>query len=165
MMLDCPRDGTALARRRLGDVQVDFCRACHGCAVAIGDAERLALRLKAAPGWPSTDRPPSLRHEGSSEKGMKCSCGEPSPTWLLRRKDVRIDYCPTCRHLWLDRGEARRLDEFIRGLGGVRELNVGEVRQGARNLTARVESRAADSYAPFEALALLLEILSAGLHP
>ncbi len=45
------------------------------------------------------------------EKTMKCpSCPE-SALVMTDRQGVEIDYCPTCRGVWLDRGELDKLIE------------------------------------------------------
>ena len=42
---------------------------------------------------------------------MKCpSCPETSLT-MTERQGLEIDYCPTCRGVWLDRGELDKLIE------------------------------------------------------
>lgn len=41
---------------------------------------------------------------------MKCPvCGDPELT-MAERQGIEIDYCPSCRGVWLDRGE---LDKII----------------------------------------------------
>jgi uncharacterized protein len=41
---------------------------------------------------------------------MKCPAGCDSALVMSERQGVEIDYCPTCRGVWLDRGE---LDKII----------------------------------------------------
>jgi uncharacterized protein len=41
---------------------------------------------------------------------LNCPTGCTTPLVMAERKDVEIDYCPTCRGVWLDRGE---LDKII----------------------------------------------------
>jgi Zn-finger nucleic acid-binding protein len=42
---------------------------------------------------------------------MKCpNCKEPD-LLMTERQSIEIDYCPTCRGIWLDRGELDRLIE------------------------------------------------------
>ena len=41
---------------------------------------------------------------------MKCPKCEVIPLTMADRSGVEIDYCPTCRGVWLDRGE---LDKII----------------------------------------------------
>ena len=41
---------------------------------------------------------------------MKCPTCADSPLVMTERSGIEIDYCPTCRGVWLDRGE---LDKII----------------------------------------------------
>ena len=45
---------------------------------------------------------------------MKCPVCPASTLVLTDRSGVEIDYCPTCRGVWLDRGE---LDKIIERIG------------------------------------------------
>lgn len=45
---------------------------------------------------------------------MNCPKGCPQPLAMMERHGVEIDYCPTCRGVWLDRGE---LDKIIERAG------------------------------------------------
>ena len=44
-----------------------------------------------------------------STQGMPCPIDN-SPLVMSERQGIEIDYCPTCRGVWLDRGE---LDKII----------------------------------------------------
>ena len=46
---------------------------------------------------------------------MKCPVCETVELALAERERVEVDYCPTCRGVWLDRGE---LDKFIEHYDG-----------------------------------------------
>ena len=39
---------------------------------------------------------------------------------MTDRQGVEIDYCPTCRGVWLDRGELDKIIETLRGAGRTR---------------------------------------------
>lgn len=54
---------------------------------------------------------------------MKCPVCKTPDLLMAERQWIEIDYCPTCRGVWLDRGE---LDKLI-----ARET--GEVRPDVRN--------------------------------
>lgn len=45
---------------------------------------------------------------------MHCPNACPTPLVMSERQGVEIDYCPTCRGVWLDRGE---LDKIIERSG------------------------------------------------
>ena len=49
---------------------------------------------------------------------MNCPACEKVTLVMTTRQDIEIDYCPTCRGVWLDRGE---LDKIVaRARGGQR---------------------------------------------
>ena len=48
---------------------------------------------------------------------------------MMERQGIEIDYCPTCRGVWLDRGE---LDKLIEGGGPKETASAGEREMGNR---------------------------------
>lgn len=53
---------------------------------------------------------------------MKCPVCSDSTLLMSERQGVEIDYCPTCRGVWLDRGE---LDKLIQ-LGARQEASAAQ---------------------------------------
>ncbi len=43
--------------------------------------------------------------------GMKCPVCPNSTLTMTERQGIEIDYCPSCRGVWLDRGELDKLIE------------------------------------------------------
>ncbi|KVF92752.1 hypothetical protein WJ21_27985 [Burkholderia vietnamiensis] len=61
---------------------------------------------------------------------MKCPVCKTPDLLMAERQSIEIDYCPTCRGVWLDRGE---LDKLIaRETGEVRPDVQNDVRNDAR---------------------------------
>lgn len=50
-------------------------------------------------------------NDGVKEKAMKCPTCPETALVMTDRQGVEIDYCPTCRGVWLDRGELDKLIE------------------------------------------------------
>ena len=48
-------------------------------------------------------------HLSNLEKNMKCPTCPDTTLVMTDRQGVEIDYCPTCRGIWLDRGELDKL--------------------------------------------------------
>lgn len=44
---------------------------------------------------------------------MMCPAGCETPLVMSERQNVEIDYCPTCRGVWLDRGELDKIIERV----------------------------------------------------
>ena len=49
---------------------------------------------------------------------MKCLTCPDSTLAITERSGVEIDYCPTCRGVWLDRGELDKIIDRVVGPGG-----------------------------------------------
>lgn len=57
-----------------------------------------------------SERPVTLREPGPLRGGMLCPvCGV--ALVMADKQGVEIDYCPTCRGIWLDRGEIEKIVE------------------------------------------------------
>lgn len=48
---------------------------------------------------------------------MKCPSCKDSGMMSMDRNGVQIDYCPTCRGIWLDRGELEKIIEKSHAAG------------------------------------------------
>jgi uncharacterized protein len=48
---------------------------------------------------------------------MKCPI-DGAPLTMTERQGIEIDYCPTCRGVWLDRGELDKIVERSQAEGG-----------------------------------------------
>lgn len=46
----------------------------------------------------------------ATKAGMNCPL-DGSPLQMTERQGIEIDYCPTCRGVWLDRGELEKIIE------------------------------------------------------
>ena len=62
---------------------------------------------------------------------------------MTERQGIEIDYCPTCRGVWLDRGE---LDKIIERSSAAAQQAAGQYGQGAPQGTAYPP---APGYAPY----------------
>lgn len=57
---------------------------------------------------------------------MKCpNCQEELLT--ITRLNVEIDYCPSCKGIWLDRGELDKIIEFMETKKGRRKAKEGSI--------------------------------------
>ena len=82
---------------------------------------------------------------------MKCPvCGTPD-LLMTERQGVEIDYCPSCRGVWLDRGELDKLIERTDDVAGrpaqaMRDSDVRAVHQSAREREHRGWARDRDDH-------------------
>jgi Zn-finger nucleic acid-binding protein len=69
---------------------------------------------------------------------MKCPVCKTPDLLMTERQNIEIDYCPTCRGVWLDRGELDKL------LGQMQEATEPERRDARHERHARGASAAID---------------------
>lgn len=98
--MNCPRDGHRLTPFPFRDGVIASCERCHGMWVP--------GRLVAAATRSGTLHARMPSDETLAPATVQC----PEDHALLREiahKGVRIDYCPTCRGVWLDAGELAQI--------------------------------------------------------
>jgi Zn-finger nucleic acid-binding protein len=118
--MECPRDGSALeTKKREGDVEVDECGVCRGMWLDKGELE--ALQQASAERHLHVDDPGSDSVERSinevaqlTARAAKCPrCGtNMSPRNYGFGSQIVIDTCSAGCGVWLDVGEAERLQAF-----------------------------------------------------
>ena len=125
--MKCPRDGTALAKVMVGDIELDKCHLCDGIWCDRGELERIRdaqvtgveEELEARYGNPTVER-------GETDGYMKCPrCGGrlQGITYTYVRP-VKIDRCEACLGFWLDdreldsiTGEKKAIDQAASASG------------------------------------------------
>lgn len=65
---------------------------------------------------------------------MKCPTCEASSLVITERSGVEIDFCPSCRGVWLDRGE---LDKLVERAESWQPDFAGSTRHGSHNARRR----------------------------
>jgi uncharacterized protein len=118
--MECPRDRSPLqARKREGDVEVDECGVCRGIWLDKGELE--ALQQASAERHLHIDDPASDSVERSINEVAQLSAKEaacPRCSAKMTPRDygfgsqIVIDTCPAGCGVWLDVGEAERLQAF-----------------------------------------------------
>jgi len=123
MLLTCLKCTSVLDKARIEDVEVDLCPACGGLWLDHGEVERLSRKMES-----ELDRlrrllrakaqPPAV----PSEVQYACpACTAPVKEVLLA--DIHIDYCTSCKGVFLDRGE---LDGAVRAVKDM-EMTVPQI--------------------------------------
>lgn len=103
----CPTCRLPMHRLEFYGTEVDECRFCAGLWVDPGEAERLAS-LKIIPRRVLNPIPLDDRRQVAGEGERQCPrCGRLLE--VLEVRGIRLDACLSCRGMWLDRGEFRRL--------------------------------------------------------
>ena len=119
--MKCPKDGSQLARCLYeADIEVDECPKCHGIWLDEGELERIQRSTEKdyseeLKGIPNTVARAYAMARAKAEGEWGCPTCERT---LARREygycsQIMIDVCPTCRGVWLDKGEIQALEVFF----------------------------------------------------
>jgi uncharacterized protein len=108
-VLHCPKCGSFLETRLIGEVEVDQCPICHGIWLELGELPVLL----------GTASIPEGNGRGASViadviEGLCPHCGglgNMIRIASIKRSDIVIDACPVCYGVWLDGGELSKLAE------------------------------------------------------
>jgi len=110
----CPTCEKELSPKDIGPIEVDECRKCGGVWY---DSDELRQAKDAADSdlnWMDFE---IWRHEKDFRSGVSplpCpACQKPMVRLEYGSTDVVVDYCPSCRGTWLDRGEFRRIIDSL----------------------------------------------------
>lgn len=105
--MNCPKCGKKLHPMTLEGVDFDYCTACKGMWF---DKDEMAAMA---------DLPADIPKPGDV-KGTAVWTKLPCPRCLTVLKemnlvaddDLRIDHCPRCQGIWLDKGELKRVEKI-----------------------------------------------------
>ncbi len=119
--MNCPVDGSPLATRTYeADVQVEQCDECHGYWLDPGELERIQEALEHDYRDELSRIPDTIlrAYQMAQERARRPLTCPRCHTNLSRREyaycsQILIDVCPSCRGIWLDRGELAELAVFF----------------------------------------------------
>jgi uncharacterized protein len=117
MNLGCMKCTSILDKTQIEDIEIDACPKCGGLWLDHGEVERVSTkmasevdRLKGLVA-PRTGPPPV-----PSEISSACpACTSPMKEVLVGK--IHIDYCSSCKGIFLDRGELDAALELVKGSG------------------------------------------------
>ncbi len=108
-MLTCPNDSTALVSVQIENVTLDQCPTCGGYWLQRGELETLGERHDA-----HLD-PITVGRVGTIDSKRKCPL---DGTQLVQHEfvehtGIKIDQCPTCQGIWLEKFELSNLLRYL----------------------------------------------------
>ena len=109
----CPRCRVAMRVRELKDgVRVDVCPQCKGMWLDHGELKALVeARMSERSG-------PEVLANGERTEFNCPDCEQPLFTRRFeRRSDILIEQCSQCAGIFLDVGELKEVDDFLRSMG------------------------------------------------
>jgi len=108
-MLTCPNDGTALTQIQVENVPVDQCPVCGGQWLQRGELDTLSEHHKAHV------EPVTVGQVNSMHSTRKCPQDGTmmSQHEFLEHSGIKIDQCPTCAGVWLDKSELANILTYL----------------------------------------------------
>jgi Zn-finger nucleic acid-binding protein len=108
-MLTCPNDGTALTQIQVENVPVDQCSACGGQWLQRGELETLSEHHKAHL------EPIVVGRINLMHSKRKCPADGTMMTQheFMEHTGIKIDQCPTCQGIWLDKAELATMLSYL----------------------------------------------------
>jgi len=121
-MLTCPNDGTALATVQIEDVTLDQCPTCGGHWLQRGELETLGERHDAY-----LD-PITVGRVGTVDSKRKCplDCTQLVQHEFVLHTGIKIDQCPQCQGIWLEKFELSNLLRYLDTEGVHREPTMSQ---------------------------------------
>jgi len=113
-MKQCPNCQCELKPRDIGGVEVDECRECQGVWFDKDELRQAKDATDSDLSWLDFE---IWKHEEdfqTTESSRKCpACGKQMASLVYGSTSVVIDYCPTCRGTWLNKGEFKKIIESL----------------------------------------------------
>ena len=104
--MDCPRCGSSLEKRKVGQVELDECRECKGMWLEQGELEKLKDEEDSDLNWMDFDLWKHPELFSFETKPSDCpDCKSKMVAIDYHKSGITIDYCPNCKGTWLDRGQ------------------------------------------------------------
>ena len=106
--MKCPKCHNALVRYVHNIIELDFCQNCKGIWFDEGEIAQYF--------WTKKDLPNSSEaFPDYDDAGPKCpkGCGLLMQHAYSKGHDLIVDVCPYCKGIWLDEGEASKIDQII----------------------------------------------------
>lgn len=113
-MRKCPKCGKELESRVLGPIDVDECETCKGVWLDAGELGKVEEAADPNINWLDFEIWKHPENFKSKESELKCpSCLENTVAIEYGHTEVNINYCPSCRGIWLDKDELPKIIESL----------------------------------------------------
>ncbi len=113
-MKQCPKCDVDMKVRQVGPVEIDECRTCRGIWFDKDELRQVKDATDSDLNWMDFE---IWKHEDqfqAKDSALTCpTCRTATVSLEYGKTKVEIDYCPSCRGTWLDRGELRRMIEAL----------------------------------------------------
>lgn len=108
--MKCPACDGELIKQNAGDIEVDRCVSCCGVWYQQDELRRAKDQADEQLNWLDFDIWKDREKLTTLSRSRSCpSCGKPLVVLKYADTKVEIDCCPTCKGVWLDKGEFERI--------------------------------------------------------
>jgi Zn-finger nucleic acid-binding protein len=112
--MKCSKCGNDLTRKNLEGVEIDECTKCGGIWFDEDELRKAKDNKDADLNWLDFDVLKSPQRINTEENIYKCpKCNVNMEKIKYDKSNIIIDYCPSCRGIWLDKGEFGLIIEYL----------------------------------------------------
>ena len=110
--MNCPKCQEEIHEMKLEGVEVDFCSSCKGIWF---DGDEMAFIMELPFDMPQIEE---VKKE-ATKTDFKCPrCGDKLEEMrFVQSNDLLVDRCPSCRGIWLDKGEYSKVEDIASNIG------------------------------------------------
>ncbi len=115
--MNCPKDNSELVVTNYKDTNIEVCKHCKGMWLDQQELEKILDEADPFLDVVKTDLWQN-KEDMRLEQGSVTCPRDGSPLYCAAYKDfpIIVDYCPVCRGMWLDKGEADKIIDHLKGM-------------------------------------------------
>lgn len=122
--MNCPLDKTKLEQAILCNTAVDYCPYCLGLWFEKEELRRAKDAKDKNLNWLDIDLWQDKKKFKISSQGKLCpACNMPFYEVEYGTSGIRVDICNVCQGVWLDRGEFRKIIDYLKNRADFEILN------------------------------------------
>jgi Zn-finger nucleic acid-binding protein len=108
--MDCPSCSTELERRMIREIEVDECPDCKGIWFEDDELRKAKDSADSDLNWIDFEIWKYKDRAKARSKDLPCpDCRKALVAIDYTGTDVEVDYCPSCKGIWLDKGEFKSI--------------------------------------------------------
>ncbi len=112
----CPHCQSEMKYLKEPDMSIDRCSSCGGLFLEKGELNALASSMKGDIEYNSIQSSDDITAKFPIRDCPKCSGQKMEKVNLLAFSDIIFDHCPSCESFFLDKGELKEMNEYLKNL-------------------------------------------------
>ena len=118
MNLGCVKCTSILDKAEIEEVEVDACPKCGGLWLDEGEIEKISAKMAS-----EVDRLRDLLRQKGGAPAVPSEIQDACPACTTTMQEVKVgdlhvDFCGSCKGIFLDRGELEQALDLVKGAGG-----------------------------------------------